>query len=223
MSARRLQTRRDYDWSEAKDIYHILSYLGVAEVVDVGCGGGELVQFLRSRWFKAVGCDITVTNNTSTLFYCDATKPETIPTAEAWVLQHVLEHIPKESWLPLFRRAWSTGVKHIVIVVPGHTCNDPSHVCNHFVLGGEEDVRGLFGKVKLCRLAELVEMLKHIGYNVIWFPDAHSIEAPWSLDYIVVASESKHLKLRFLPWIATSGLGYWLLLKLLRKVLHKIF
>jgi SAM-dependent methyltransferase len=215
--------RSDYDWSEAEDIYHILSCLGVVEVVDVGCGGGELVQLLRSRGFKAVGCDIAVRSNTSTIFYCDAAKPETVPTAEAWVFQHVLEHIPKESWSQLFARAWKAGVRHIVIVVPGHTANDRSHVCNHFVLNGEEDVRGLFGKVKLCRLSELTEMLKHIGYNVIWFPDTRSIEAPWSLDYIVVASESKHLRLRLLPWIATTSLGYWLLLKFAKRVLRKVF
>jgi len=215
--------RRDYDWSEAEDIYHILSCLGVAEVVDVGCGGGELVQFLRSRRFKAVGCDITVTNSTNTIFYCDATKPETVPTAEAWVLQHVLEHIPKESWLPLFEKAWRTGVKHIVIVVPGHMSNDRSHICNHFVLNGEEDARGLFGKVKLCRLAELTEMLRHIGYNVIWFPDTRSIYAPWNLDYIVIASESRYLKLKLFPWIARSSIGYWLLLKLVKKALRKTF
>jgi len=215
--------RSDYDWSEAEDIYRVLNCLGVAKVVDVGCGGGELVEFLRSRGFKAVGCDIAVTNNTNTIFYCDATKPETVPTAEAWVLQHVLEHIPKESWLPLFRRAWRTGVKHIVIVVPGHIVDDRSHVCNHFVLNGAEDVRGLFGEVKLCKLGELIDMLKHIGYNVIWFPDTHSIYAPWDLDYIVIASESRYLKLKLLPWIARSSIGYWLLLKLVKNALHKTF
>jgi hypothetical protein len=100
--------RSDYDWSEAEDIYNILKCLGVVKVVDVGCGGGELVEFLRSRDFEAVGCDTAVTSSTTTMFYCDATKPETVPTAEAWVLQHVLEHIPKDSWSQLFERAWKT-------------------------------------------------------------------------------------------------------------------
>ncbi|MCI4437756.1 MAG: hypothetical protein JHC33_13200 [Ignisphaera sp.] len=215
--------RRDYDWSEAEDIYNILLWLGVVNVVDVGCGSGELVQFLRSRGFEAVGCDIAVRSNTDTIFYCDATRPWTIPTAEAWILQHVLEHIPKECWWRLFDMAHGSGVKHLVIVVPGHITNDNTHICNHFILDGEDDVRGMFGSIKLCKLSELIHLLKRVGYNVIWFPDTHSIYAPWDLDYIVVASRSKHLKLKLLPWLATSSVGYWLLLKLLRKALHKIF
>jgi SAM-dependent methyltransferase len=209
--------RRDYDWSEAWDIHHILKCLGVREVVDVGCGNGELVKYLRSKGFRAIGCDVAV-EDPQISFFCDITKPETVPIAEAWVFQHVLEHVPSNSWKPLFKRAWDGGVKHIVIVVPGHTVNDSTHVCNHFVLHNFKVVEGAFGKVSLCSLNELVEALRELGYRVVWFPDSRSIEAPWNLDYIVIASRAKHLTLRLAPWIIRSGIALWLLIKMIKKL-----
>jgi SAM-dependent methyltransferase len=189
--------RRDYDWSEAWDVYQILKCPGVREVVDVGCGSGELVSYLSSRGFKASGCDIVVEN--PKLGFCDITKPETVPVAEAWVLQHVLEHVPRGSWKPLFKKAYESGVKHIVIVVPGHAVNDPTHVYNHFTLHNYSTVEGAFGKAILCSLSELIEVLREYGYTAVWFPDSRSIEALWSLDYIVIASKAKHLTLRLAP------------------------
>ena len=109
-------------------------------------------------------------------------------------------------------------MEHIVIVVPGHISDDPSHVCNRFVLSDTEVVKGLFGEVKLCRLGELVGVLRSVGYNVMWFPDSHSVEAPWDLDYVVVATRAKHVTLRLAPWIAGSNLAAWLVLRLLRRL-----
>jgi hypothetical protein len=214
--------RPDYDWSEAWDIYWMLKCLGVREVVDVGCGNGELVKYLRGGGFRATGCDIVI-EDPRACTYCDITKPETVPIAEAWVFQHVLEHVPKESWKPLFKRAYEGGVKHIVIVAPGHILSDPTHVCNCFTPSMEGILEGKFGRVNVCSVKELTDMLKEFGYTVRWFPDSHSIEAPWSLDYIVIASRVKHLTLRLAPWIMSSGLAFWLFLKLMKRLRRRLF
>jgi SAM-dependent methyltransferase len=213
--------RPDYDWSEAWDIHQILKCLSIREVTDVGCGNGELVKYLRSKGFRAIGCDVVV-EDPQISFFCDITKPETVPIAEAWVFQHVLEHVPKDSWKPLFKRAREGGVKHIIIIVPGHAVNDSTHVCNHFtpLYGGT--LEGKFGKVNICSINELIEVLKELGYIVKWFPDSSSVEAPWRLDYIIIASRTKHLTLRLIPWIVTSELALWLFLKMLRKLRRRL-
>jgi hypothetical protein len=53
---------------------------------------------------------------------------------------------------------------------------------------------------------------------VRWFPDSHSVDAPWDLDYVVVATRAKRVALRLAPWIAGSNLAVWFLLRFLRRV-----
>jgi len=191
---------RDYDWSEAWDVYLILKSLGVRKnVVDVGCGEGHLVGYLRSRGITAVGCDVVVNKCVS---YCDATRPSTIPNGKTWVLQHVIEHIPIESWIPLFKHAFETGVEYIVIVAPGHFVNDPTHECNHITTLPSGVYEGKYGKAVMCGLENMKQTLRQVGYtSVVSFVDTHSITHPWDLDWIIIASRNKHVLRKLLPWI----------------------
>ena len=190
---------RDYDWSEAWDIHRILKSLGIKDgVVDVGCGEGHLVNYLRSRGITAVGCDI----NGGCGNYCDATRPDTIPKGRVWVLQHVVEHVPTEAWLPLFKHAFETGVEYVIIIVPGHFSNDQTHMCNHFIQLKLGIYEGKYGKVVMCGLNDLKQLLRQVGYaRVISLVDTHTLTHPWDLDYIVIASRGKHVLRKLLPWI----------------------
>ena len=190
----------EYDWTEAWDIYHLLKSLGIrGGVVDVGCGEGQLVNYLRERGITAVGCDI----NGGCGSYCDATRPGTIPNGRVWVLQHVIEHVPIESWLSLFMHAFETSVEHIVIVAPGHFWIDETHYCNHFTpLLNSGIYEGNYGKVAMCGLEDLRQLLRQVGYaSVVSFVDTHTLTHPWDLDYIVIASRRKHVLRKLLPWI----------------------
>jgi SAM-dependent methyltransferase len=191
---------RDYDWTEAWDVYFVLKSLGIKDgVVDVGCGEGQLVNYLRERGITAVGCDI----NGGCGMHCDATRPSTIPIGKTWVLQHVIDHVPTETWYALFKHAFESGVEYIIIVAPGHFSNDPTHECNHFTpLLGTGKYTGNYGEVAMCGLDDLKQLLKHVGYvGIATFVDTHSLMYPWDLDWIIIASKSKHMGRRLLPWI----------------------
>jgi SAM-dependent methyltransferase len=191
---------RDYDWTEAWDIYYILNSLGARDgVVDVGCGEGQLVNYLRSRGITAVGCDV-VENGCGT--YCNATRPSTIPNGRVWVLQHVIEHVPMDAWYPLFRHAYETGVEHIIIIAPGHFVNDPTHECNHITTLPTGIYEGVYGRVAMCSLEDLRQLLNRAGYaGVVSLVDTHTLTHPWDLDYIIIASRNKHILRGLLPWI----------------------
>jgi len=191
---------RDYDWSEAWDIYHILKSLGIRDgIVDIGCGEGQLVNYLRGRGITAVGCDV-VENKCSS--YCDATRPGTIPRGRAWVLQHVIEHVPMDAWLPLFRRAYEAGVEYIIIVAPGHFSNEPTHECNHVTPLPSGVYEGKYGRVAMCGLEDLRQLLNRAGYTrVATLVDTHSLTHPWDLDWIIIAGRGRHLLRKLLPWI----------------------
>jgi SAM-dependent methyltransferase len=191
----------EYDWTEAWDIHRILKSLGIKDgVVDVGCGEGQLVGYLRARGITAVGCDVAENGCGS---YCDATRPGTIPNGRVWVLQHVIEHVPTETWLPLFRHAIEAGVEYIIIVAPGHFWIDETHYCNHFTpLLGTGKYAGNYGEVVMCGLNDLRQLLRQAGYTgVATFVDTHTLTHPWDLDYIVIAGKSKHVLRKLLPWI----------------------
>ena len=191
---------RDYDWSEAWDIHHILKSLGVrGDVVDVGCGKGYLVNYLRSRGITAVGCDVAENGCGN---YCDATRPSTIPNGRGWVLQHVIEHVPMDTWHALFRHAYEAGIEYIIIVAPGHFVNDPTHMCNHITTLPSGVYEGKYGKAVVCGLDDLKQALRQAGYtSVVSLVDTHSLTHPWDLDYIVIAGRGKHLLRKLLPWI----------------------
>jgi SAM-dependent methyltransferase len=191
---------RDYDWSEAWDIHRILKSLGIKDgVVDVGCGEGQLIEYLRSRGITAVGCDV-VDSKCGT--YCDATRTSTIPIGKTWVLQHVIEHVPTEAWLPLFKHAFETGVEYIIIVVPGHFVNDPTHRCNHITTLPSGVYEGEYGRATMCGLEDLKQTLRKAGYtSVVSLVDTHSLMYPWDLDWIVIAGKNRHVLRKLLPWI----------------------
>jgi len=191
----------EYDWTEAWDIYHALKSLGIRDkVVDVGCGEGQLIGYLRSRKITAVGCDV-VENGCSV--YCDATRPSTIPKGKVWVLQHVIEHLPMDTWHALFRHAYETGVEYIIIVAPGHFWIDETHYCNHFTpLLNSGTYEGNYGKVAMCGLEDLRQLLTQVGYaGVVTFVDTHTLTHPWDLDYVIIASRGKHVIRKLWGWI----------------------
>jgi SAM-dependent methyltransferase len=191
---------RDYDWTEAWDIHHILKSLGIKDgVVDVGCGEGQLINYLRSRGITAVGCDVAENKCGS---YCDATRPDTIPNGRVWVLQHVIEHVPTGAWHSLFRHAFEAGVDYVIIVAPGHFVNDPTHRCNHITTLPSGVYEGGYGKVAMCGLEDLKQTLRKAGYtSVVSLVDTHSFTHPWDLDWIVIAGRSRHLLRKLLPWV----------------------
>jgi len=192
---------RDYDWTEAWDVYYILRSLGIrGGVVDVGCGEGQLVGYLRERGITAVGCDV-VDNGCGS--YCDATRPGTIPIGKTWVLQHVIEHVPMDAWYALFKHAFEAGVEHVIIVAPGHFWIDETHHCNHFTpLLGTGRYTGNYGEVVMCGLGDLKQTLRKAGYTgIVTFADTHSLTHPWDLDWIIIASKNKHVLRKLLPWI----------------------
>jgi len=190
---------RDYDWSEAWDIYHILKSLGIkGGVVDIGCGEGQLIRYLRSRGITAVGCDI----NGGCGMHCDATRPGTIPRGRAWVLQHVIEHIPTDAWHSLFKNAYEAGIEYVIIIAPGHFTNDATHMCNHITPLPSGVYEGEYGKVAMCGLNDLKQALREVGYaGVASFIDTHSLMYPWDLDWIIIASRDRHALRKLLPWI----------------------
>jgi len=191
--------RRHYDWSEAADIYAILRGFGVRrDVVDVGCGEGQLVRYLRERGVEAVGCDVA--GGCGGAGPCDATKPETVPAGKVWILQHVLEHVPEGAWRPLFAKAAEAGVKLIVAVVPGHISDDPTHICNHFAPWPRKMYYGKFGAVKMCSISALRRAVEDAGYRTKLFVDTHTFSRPWDLDYIVVAAKRGLIR-GLLPWL----------------------
>jgi len=79
-------------------------------------------------------------------------------------------------------------------------------------------VLSIITKNALSRVGK--ELFKRVLDSRVWFPDSRSIEAPWSLDYIVIAV--RHLTLRLLPWIVRSGIALWLLIKLFKKLQKKL-
>ena len=191
---------RDYDWSEAWDIHRVLKSLGIKDgVVDVGCGEGQLINYLRSRGITAVGCDV-VDNKCGN--YCDATRPSTIPKGRVWVLQHVIEHVPTETWHALFRHAYEAGVEYVIIIAPGHFSNEQTHMCNHITTLPSGVYEGEYGRVVMCGLEDLRRLLHQVGYaGVVTFVDTHTLTNPWDLDWIVIASRNKHVLRKLLPWI----------------------
>jgi len=191
----------EYDWTEAWDIHHILRSLGVRDgVVDVGCGEGQLINYLREQGITAVGCDV-VDNGCGA--YCDATRPGTIPIGKTWVLQHVIEHVPMGTWHALFRHAYEAGVEYIIIVAPGHFWIDETHYCNYFTpLLRTGKYTGNYGEVVMCGLEDLRRLLNQVGYaSVVTFVDTHTLTHPWDLDYVIIASKNRHLVRKLLPWI----------------------
>ena len=167
--------------------------------MDIGCGEGQLINYLRSRGVTAVGCDVAENKCGS---YCDATRPSTIPKGRVWVLQHVIEHIPTETWHTLFKHAFETGVEYIVIIAPGHFVNDPTHECNHITTLPSGVYEGGYGRVAMCGLEDLKQTLRKARYtSVVSLVDTHSFTHPWDLDWIIIAGRGRHVLRKLLPWI----------------------
>ena len=114
----------------------------------------------------------------------------------------MIEHVPTETWYPLFRHAIEVGVEYIIIVAPGHFANDPTHMCNHITTLPSGVYEGEYGKVVMCGLEDLRRLLNQVGYaSVVTFVDTHTLTHPWDLDYVIIASKNKHLLRKLLPWI----------------------
>jgi hypothetical protein len=158
---------------------------------------GPAGEVPEGEGIEAVGCDVGW--GCGGAGPCDAAKPETVPAGRAWILQHVLEHVPEGAWRPLFARAADAGVGLAVAVVPGHITDDPTHLCNHFAPRGKM-YAGKFGAVKICSISALRRALEDAGYRTKLFVDTATFSRPWDLDYIIVAAR-RGLMRGLLPWL----------------------
>ncbi|ACL10637.1 hypothetical protein DKAM_0311 [Desulfurococcus amylolyticus 1221n] len=133
--------RAKVDASEWLDIELALKVAGVRKrvhrILDVGGGTGELARWLRGRGWLADYCDPHAPGAPP------CSLPSDVPQADAYVLQHVLEHVedPYGAVASLLDRRPLA----VVAVLPGHFVEDETHVCNHFRPSALPAYRGLWG------------------------------------------------------------------------------
>jgi len=134
------------DRREWRDILNLAKMLlGSRHVLELGCGTGNLLEFLRDNGYIVVGLDISMyavrkcREKGLIAIVASAEKPPFRDKAFDIVCsQHLLEHCHDDR-TALYHsiRMARRGVIHIV---PGHPSNDPTHVRNHYT---EDMVREL--------------------------------------------------------------------------------
>ncbi|MGC9051837.1 class I SAM-dependent methyltransferase [Pyrobaculum sp.] len=202
--------RRDVDKSEWFDIERALKALGVKKrrhrVLDVGGGTGDLARWLRGRGWLADYCDPHAPGAP----YCRL--PRDVPQADAYVLQHVLEHV-EDPYGALAALLEKRPVA-VVVVVPGHFSGDETHYCNHFRLVVEEEYEGAWGRARICTLYGLLSAARSRGYQAVWTVDTRSLYAPWDADFVVAVGRRigrlAELRLKhkqYLAWLLFHGYG----------------
>lgn len=170
-----LHRDRNIDKSEWRDIE---KYIIGRTVLEVGCGTGQLVEYLTSRGFVAEGCDISeyavskARERGLNVINCNAEKlPYSSNSFDTVVSQHLLEHCPSDvdALLEMIRVARF----RVINVLPGHWSDDPTHIRNHYTL---EMILKLINNIK-----KRIE-----GLTFIILPDSHSLSHPHDWDWLLI-------------------------------------
>jgi len=106
-------------------------------VLEISCGTGKLLRYLKYRHKRVVGCDISeyaisVAKNVGVpVVVCDAQYlPFRDKVFSTSVSQHLIEHTEKP--LQTLKESMRVSRKKVVHIVPGHPCDDPTHVKNYY-------------------------------------------------------------------------------------------
>ena len=161
--------RMQIDRMEWYDIHWGLKAAGARKgdfIVDLGAGGGYLVDFLRARGFRVIGLDLV--GDGEKVHRCDL-EVEDPPLADYYVFQHFLEHIRQERALELLSKCYRQG-KAVVGILPGHWSDDETHVINHYP-----------------DILKIVEHVKPACYCIR--PDTLSYVSPRSRDWLLILSK----------------------------------
>jgi len=106
-------------------------------ILEIGCGTGRFLQYLKHRHKRVVGCDISeyaigIAKRVGVpVVICDAQYlPFRDETFTAAITQHLIEHTEKP--LQTLKESVRVSRKKAVHIVPGHPCDDPTHVKNYY-------------------------------------------------------------------------------------------
>lgn len=113
------------------------SVKGAHSVLEVGCGTGRLLQYLKHRHRRVVGCDISqyavsIAKDLDTLLViCDVQHlPFRDRAFTSTVSQHLIEHV--ENPLQALKETIRVSREKAVHIIPGHPSDDPTHVKNYY-------------------------------------------------------------------------------------------
>jgi len=141
---------------------------GAKTVLEVGCGLGDLIQYLSKNGRVVKGIEISdyavkkCREEGLDVIKADAQNlPFEDNSFDCVVSQHTLEHC--DDPVKAVRESIRVG-KKVVHILPGHKSFDPTHKVNHFT---EEDIN------RICR--ELIEE----GYQVTAYPEG--VDKDWVL------------------------------------------
>ena len=185
------------DRTEWVDIYLGLTAVGINPhdtIIELCAGKGYLIDYLRKRlpYNKYIGVDLEGCMYNKEIKCMDLNK-ELPPRGDFYIFQHCIEHLDQDRVITLFMKIlheWKA--KAVIGIVPGHLCDDPTHVVNHY------------------HLRDLEELIKKIDPPYYYIrPDIMSYVEPNSMDYLVILSNVPFDPRKTFPKIMRYGLLFF--------------
>lgn len=158
------------DRSEWLDLEWALRAMRVgkdAKVVELGAGSGGLMRYLRAKGWHVIGVDLHGQGEVQRL---DLRSHEP-PDADAYIFQHLLEHLPQQRARWLLKYCYEKAGK-VAGILPAHYNLDTTHVINHYTL------------------KEAYEFIDYVQpKHAVLTADMWSYAMPLDLDYLLIMSK----------------------------------
>lgn len=187
-----LKRQQEIDYTEYVDILFGLKALKVElndKIIELGAGSGGLIKFLKAQGYRnVIGIDLLYSSQDVMLWDLEKNMP---PKADAYVFQHVLEHLDQNRAKELLKYCYEVAGK-VVGILPAHYVEDPTHMVNHYT---KRDIYDLIDYVQ--------------PKFFVLTPDMWSYVVPDDLDYLLIMGEDYIRKFR--PhWFSWLRYPLWL-------------